>query len=131
MPDKKDLRLEEYGISKKRYRELKYFCLQYNEKKQKLLSFNRGIDAVAYNGMPKGNNISDITAKKAIKMAEIEADISLIEETVKEAAPEIYRQLLLNVTEENMPYEYLDAPCGRRQFYIARRRFFYLLSEKR
>ena len=129
MPNSKDLSLKEYGISKMRYRELKYFCLQYSEKKQELAAL-LSISAVQYDGMPKGNVTSDSTAALAAKVAELEDAIRVIEETAQEAAPGIHNQLLKNVT-ENIPYEYMPVPCGRRQFYIARRKFFYLLSEKK
>ena len=36
MPNKRDLRMEKYKISTNRYRELKYFCMQYREKKSRL-----------------------------------------------------------------------------------------------
>ena len=34
MSNKRDLKLEEFGISLSRYRELYYFCQQYHEKKR-------------------------------------------------------------------------------------------------
>ena len=40
------------------------------------------------------------------------------------------RQVLKNVT-EGTPYEWMDVPVGRRQFYEYRRYFFYLLAQKR
>ncbi|MDF2686467.1 MAG: hypothetical protein K0S55_1649, partial [Clostridia bacterium] len=36
MSDKRDIKLDEFNISNYAYRELKYFCLQYQEKKRKL-----------------------------------------------------------------------------------------------
>ena len=36
MSNKRDLNLEEFGISLSRYRELYYFCQQYREKKEEL-----------------------------------------------------------------------------------------------
>lgn len=129
MPNKKDLSLKEYGISRMRFRELKYYCLQYAEKKQKLSAL-LGVSAVQYDGMPKGNTVSDSTAALAAKVAEIGEELKIIEETALEAAPGIHIWLLKNVTEE-IPYEYMPVPCGRRQFYLARRKFFYLLSEKK
>ena len=36
MSNKRDLNLEEFGISLSRYRELYYFCQQYHEKKEAL-----------------------------------------------------------------------------------------------
>ena len=129
MPNEKDLSLGKYGISKMRYRELKYFCLQYPEKKR-WLSETLAISAVQNDGMPKGNRISDPTAIMADKIEFIWDEIKVIERTALEAAPGMHEQLMKNVT-EGIPYEYMAVPCGRRQFYDCRRKFFYLLSEKR
>lgn len=40
------------------------------------------------------------------------------------------QSLIANVTIPNMPYEYLMVIGGRRQFYEARRKFFWLLDRK-
>lgn len=54
----------------------------------------------------------------------------LIEQTAIEADPETCDLLIKNVT-EGISYEYMAVPRGRRQFYERRRKFFYLLSQKR
>lgn len=129
MPNQKDLNLEKYEISKYRYRELKNFCLQYNEKKQQLAAL-RGLGAVIYNDEPHGSGISNPTAAKAERAQQLARNIDLIEQTVMEVDSINYDILLANVTATNLPYEYLSPACGRRQFYKNRRRFFYLLDKK-
>lgn len=57
-------------------------------------------------------------------------DLELIEQSAVEADPDIFPYILKNVT-EGIPYEYMDVPCGRKQFYEARRVFFILLAQKR
>lgn len=57
-------------------------------------------------------------------------DAALIEQASREAEPNICQYILKNVT-QGVPYEYMDVPCGRRQFYEQRRKFFYLLSKKK
>lgn len=57
-------------------------------------------------------------------------EVKLIEQTAIAADPVIYPYILKSVT-QGIKYEYMDAPCGRRQFYEARRVFFALLAEKR
>lgn len=42
---------------------------------------------------------------------------------------EVIRGYLRRAVTENVPYERLDVPMGRRQFYELRRKFFYILSE--
>lgn len=129
MPNQKDLNLEKYEISKYRYRELKNFCLQYNEKKQQLAAL-RGLGAVIYNNEPHGSGISNPTAAKAERAQQLARDINLIEQTVMEVDSVNYDSLLANVTATNLPYEYLSPACGRRQFYADRRKFFFLLDER-
>lgn len=100
---KRDLSLRRYNIGKYRYRELKYFCLQYPE----------WVSEAA-----RGNYIN-ATNKL------------MIEQAAREADPALAAYIVRNVT-TGMPYEHLGiVPCGRRQFYQARRKFFYLLSLKK
>lgn len=129
MSKQKDLNLEKYKISKYRYRELKYFCLQYDEKKQRLAAL-RGLGAVRYSSEPHGSGISDPTAAKAERVQQLARDIELIDQTAMEVDSVNYGSLIANVTAANLPYEYLSPSCGRRQFYENRRNFFYLLDEK-
>ena len=58
------LNLDEYGISKERYLELKHFCKRYTEMRLEIASA-RGLDAVSNDGLPHGNGKSDPTARKA------------------------------------------------------------------
>ena len=129
MPNNRDLKLDEYGISKWKFRELKYFCLQYNEKKKEAEDII-GLHGVSIDGMPKGTQISSVVENQAIKLYALNDDIKVIEDTAAEADTTISGYIIKNVT-ESIPYEYMDVPCGRRQFYQARRKFFFLLSKKR
>lgn len=129
LASKRDLSLGEYNISKYRYRELKNFCLQYREKKMQLNSITLlGSSGTESNG--KGNTISDRTANDAIRITEIKRDIDMIEASAREADETIQNYILANVVDE-IPYEYMKAPIGRRQFYAIRRKFFYILSLKK
>lgn len=128
MANTRDLKLDSYGISKYAYRELKNFCLQYGEKKQKLAAI-RGLSAITYEDTPRGTSTGNPTQSKAERADKLEADIKLIEQTAIEADAGVYQSLIINVTNEDMPYEYLPVACGRRQFYEARRKFFFLLDK--
>ena len=116
---RRDIKLSDYNISRAKYNELKYFCIQYAEKKQKLQNAY-GLKATVNDGMPKSNLSGDSTAQEAVRNAM----------TARKASPEIYKWILRNVT-EGTPYEWMDVPVGRRQFYEYRRYFFYLLAQKR
>lgn len=126
---KRDMKLSDYNISRAKYNELKYFCMQYEEKKREIHN-SYGLGAVVSDGMPKGNMPGNPTERAAIRNAMLQNDVELIEQTALEADSAIYQWLMKNVT-EGIPYEWLNVPTGRRQFYEARRYFFYLLSQKR
>lgn len=126
---KRDMKLSDYNISRAKYNELKYFCMQYEEKKQELHR-GYGLAAVANDGQPKSNLRGNPTEQEAIRRAMLQQDIDIIEQTAIEADDRIYLHILKNVT-EGIPYEWMDVPAGRKQFYESRRYFFYLLSQKR
>lgn len=126
---KRDMKLSDYNISRAKYNELKYFCMQYEEKKKELHK-GYGLGAVVNDGMPKGNLPGSPTERMAIRNVMLQQDIELIEQTVLEADSEIYQWILKNVT-EGIGYDYLDVPKNRTDFYGSRKYFFYLLSLKR
>ena len=103
--------------------------MQYDEKKKKLQR-GYGLAAVDNDGQPKGNLPGNPTEQEALRRAMLQQDIDTIEQTAIEADDRIYPHILKNVT-EGIPYEWMDIPCGRRQFYEVRRYFFYLLAQKR
>ncbi len=130
MPNKRDLKLQKYGLSKNKYRELKNFCLQYREMIAEKNSYY-GISAVRLTGVPGTGGISDPTFNVAARVEKLARDIRMIEQAAIEADASIWKYIIYNVADE-IPYEKLDKPpCGRRQFYEARRKFFYLLSLKK
>ncbi len=126
---KRDMKLSDHNISRDKYNELKYFCLQYWQKKQEI-DRNYGIDGFSQDGMPRGTSSSNPTEKKALRIAQLKHDTELIEQTAMEADVEIYPWILKNVT-SGVPYEYMDVPISRTKFYDSRRYFFYLLAQKR
>lgn len=126
---KRDMKLSDYNISRAKYNELKYFCMQYDEKKQELHR-GYGLNAIVSDGMPRGSQAGNPVERAAIRNATLQADIELIEQTAMEADADIYRWLIKNVA-EGIGYDYLDVPMCRADFYGLRKYFFYLLSQKR
>lgn len=125
---KKDLKIK--NLSKYRYRELKYLCLQYNELKEKLRELSlESIKAVQITGMPSAHNISNTTEDIVIKKSEIERKIKAIEQSAIEADGGIYQEILINITEGIAP-QYLNIRCSRELFYKKRRLFFSILDTK-
>lgn len=132
--DKRKLKLEEYGISEKRYKELCGFCEQYPEWKQ-ILSFGSGIlKSVKITGMPKSNRISDKTADIAVRRTSIAEKCRLVESTAEQASKELAPYIIKSVC-YGVTFNYLimvdDMPSSRSAFYDARRYFFYLLDSKK
>lgn len=130
MPRKKDLHLDGYGISKFAYRELCNYCLQYEDKKARAEDLRNPYKSPQITGLPHGSGVGDPTEAAAEKAAVMSRDVDLIETAVRTAAPEIYSALLKNVT-QGIQYDYMEVPCGRRQFYAYRRKFYYILAQKR
>ncbi len=107
-----------YEIDKNEYRELKYFCLRYSKMKQEIQS-NGG--SLVY-GPIGGYTISNK------RIEQFECDVKLIDRALELTTEnEIVRGHLLRSVTENINYERLDIPMGRRQFYELRRKFFYIL----
>lgn len=132
--DKHDLTLDKYGISKKRYRELRYFCEQYPEWKSEVAN-QAFISSPKLDGMPHGaGSTGNPTLQAALTMQEKKERITLIEETAVQAADDMWYWLIRNVCYE-IPVGvlvYADGmPMSASQFYDYRRYFFYLLDRNR
>lgn len=117
--------IENNYISRNRYYELKYFCYQYHEwekAKSNLKIF------------PGGNfreKIADPTGDVAVKLAELNYKIELVDRCIQEVAPEIYIWLKECVTSGKsynvlVPY---GVPCGKEYFYQRYRAFFSRINQ--
>lgn len=117
-------RYEDAGISKSRYLELMNIAMQYDEMLEREAKLRRG----EFDRTARGNggwSKPDPTGNAAIFIASMsKADkIRAIEDSARAAGPGIYLELMRNVT-QGTKYEDMPVPCGRAQFYAARRRFF-------
>lgn len=108
--NKRILKLEDYGISNKRFKELSGFCEQYPEWLKKIEN-------------EKDKDKRELLLRK----------ITLIEETARKAEKDLSEYIIKSVCFER-PLKYLicvdEMPCSRSSFYDARRYFFYLLDKK-
>lgn len=127
----RDMTWEDYGISKNRYDELKAFCLQYEEKKSKI---NRGVGAVNYDGMPKGNYKENSLETQAIKNVMYQKDCKMIEQAAIAASAEVYQYIIKSVTND-LSYRFIEydeklgkIPMGKTEFYSIRRKFYHFLD---
>lgn len=122
-----------YWISKYKYYELKYFCLQYPEWKMIYECLdNPRIPSV--NAIKEHMDISNPTEELAITKSLYSEKMKLIEQTAKETDEALSNYILKAVTQD-LSFTYLstvlDIPCSRGTYYDRYRRFFWLLSKKR
>lgn len=127
----RDRAWEDYGISVNRYKELKAFCLQYNEKKSKI---NRSIGSAVSDGMPKGGSRKDKLEAMAIRNVIYEQDCKMIEQAAIAASEKIYPYIIKSVTQD-LSYQLIEyddrlgrIPIGPNEFYGYRRLFYHYLD---
>lgn len=128
----RDMTWDDYGISKHRYQELKAFCLQYEEKKNKI---RYGLSSVQNDGTPAGGGVGRPTERQAIDNEQYKKDCLMIEEAAVRANPGIWKYILKSVT-LGLPYEFIEydeelgrIPMCRRDFYGTRKKFYAILNE--
>lgn len=74
----------------------------------------------------------DSTMETAIRRDELRRKKELLEETVREVAPEIFSYLLLGVTQGRTVYQLINEgmPCGKDYYIEKRQEYYYLISKK-
>ncbi|MEG1550658.1 MAG: hypothetical protein RR355_00130 [Oscillospiraceae bacterium] len=130
MANQRRLNLQKFNISRARYDELRGFCLQYNEWKQRLKELRELSSAQYSNGGGK-SGISNPTEKAAIKSIEYLNKIDLVEKALKIAVgneKNIYDEMLKNIT-SGIKFEDLNIPMCRTDFYNSRTAFFVNLDK--
>lgn len=126
-----DLKLSrEYSISRHRYRELKEFCLQYEEKKSELQQIYTS-SAVAPEVAVMGGQSGNSTESKALRALKLKAEIELIEKCIEGAvgadiglADALKKNITLGAGFDSLG----RVPCSAKTFYSKRRKFFFLLN---
>ena len=128
----RDMTWEDYKITKNRYKELKAFCMQYDEKKSKI---KYGISAMRYDGQPKGRSTASQVENQAIDNEIYKKDCAMIEEAAIRTNPEMWKYILKSVT-LGLSYEDIEydeergkIPMCRRDFYGNRKKFYAILNE--
>lgn len=129
----RDMTWDDYGISKHRYQELKAFCLQYDEKKEKI---QYGMKGMRQDGMPGGGPSTESPVEQqALDNVAYIKDIRMIEEAAVRANPGIWKYILRSVT-QGLPYENVEydselgkIPMCRADFYGTRKLFYKILDE--
>lgn len=137
MPNKRDLRLDKYNISKYAYRELSNFCLQYPDKIKRLSDLRNPLKAQQYSDMPHGSGVGTPTEQAALIAAQLSRDTEMIKQTAIECARELYPWLIDGVTGVSYysmnrnEYPIGRIPIGINKYNTIRRQFYYLLAKKK
>ena len=124
----------QYYLPKYTFRTVVNFCFQYHELKEQLASID-GWHSGNNDGMPHGTGTSDPVANDAIRRAEIQKKIDIIEESVMECTDEVtYPFFLQAITEENHGYEFINrnvqVPMNGKEFSKVRRKIYYTIAHK-
>lgn len=114
-----------------RYYELLNYCRQYPEWKEKYKDCFGLRPPTPKSGRSSG--VSDPTSRAVEEADKYLERMKTIERAAISADPELYRYIIINVT-EGTPYHYISIdgcspPCGRRQFYEKRCQFFWILDK--
>lgn len=126
-----------YGISHRRYAELKNFCYQYREWRQWLNIHKDTVGGQQIDGMPHASGgHNEPTAMLAMKRQQLEINCRMVEESAIEAGgKEFYKYIFRDVTDENVGVQYLivtmNMPCGKTVYQEKRRKFFWILNQKK
>ena len=125
---------KKYNISKHRFRELYYFCLQYQEWLDELKYKTDDVSSVGITNMPTSHNTNSNVERLALRRAQLEEKCKILEQTAIEADETLYQYIIKDVTNEGVSYNYLkmvmNIPCCKNVWYDRRRKFYYLLSQK-
>lgn len=131
----RDMTWDDYGISKNRYKELKAFCLQYDEKKSRIQYGTSGSPPMWEGGASGCGSAGKPVERQAIENESYSKDCRMIEEAAIRANPGIWKYILRSVTQD-LPYEFVEhdeelgrITVGRTEFYAFRRLFFFYLHK--
>lgn len=123
------LKMDDFEITPYMYRELVAFCRQYDDKKQQA-AWARNLSGSISDGVGKNSQISDPTYVRAMRADRYQRDCDQIEQTAKEVGKDLEQYLLRHVT-RGIPFGCLGVPCGKNYFSRIRRKFFFVLAQKR
>lgn len=104
-------------------------CRQYDDMCRKLESCY-GVGSPVMSEVRRGGSKTSIVERQADAAAKYRDKIEKIERAARDASKGsavIYTAIMKNVC-QGIAYEHISVPCGRRQFYEARRVFFWTLD---
>lgn len=123
------IRLEEYGISRARARELWWACRQYDECRRRAAAIRRGEEDRPKHGRNTVWHKPDPTGNAAVHAAgnRWALRVDAIEGAAKAADPQLWRYILKNAC-RGVPFAHLGVPCSKQYFDRIRRLFYVELN---
>ena len=122
----------EYWIPKQAFLTAVHYCLQYPEwkaEKRRIL-----METEPRSAAPDDHGRDpDPTMRAAVRLAEVTRKIDIVEQTAKDASPDLYKWLLKGVTRDlsyNLLRTKYGIPCGRDEYSKVRQRFYYMINKK-
>lgn len=129
----RDMTWDDYGISKNRYKELKAFCLQYDEKKSRIQYGTNSSPPMWEGGTSGGGFAGKPVERQAIENESYAKDCRMVEEAAIRANPDIWKYIVKSATQD-LPYEYVEyddelgrITVGKTDFYVYRKLFYFYL----
>lgn len=124
-----------WHISKERYLELYYFCLQYREWKQTYTELNeKGVGCTSFLRIKDDLEINDPTGDVAVEKVMLEEKMRLVESVAAGTDENIGNYIFKAVT-EGLSFTELktmyEIPCERDMYYDRYRKFFWMLNSAR
>ncbi|RHT91593.1 hypothetical protein DW721_10840 [Clostridium sp. AM27-31LB] len=122
-------------LNKFKYKELAYFCYQYNEWLSQIrdIKHNIGVSGVNYDGMPHAHNTASSVENLAIKLAMLSGRVELIEKAAKLTDAGLAYALIRYCTTPGMSFRELcsveTVSCSESTFYRKRSEFFEILNK--
>ncbi len=121
-----------YKITENRFKELYYFCLQYDEWIDELKYKKDTMRSPEVKLAPGSLGVGMPTQELAIRREMLEHNCNIIRQAAVDADKELSGYILKAVTHKDITYNYLYSimgiPCSRNTYYDRRRKFYWILS---
>ena len=100
-------------LNRFKYRELNYFCYQYNSWKAQIrdIESELGISGINYDGMPHMHNNESPVENVAIRLALLSSKVDMVEKAARITDAELASAILRYCTTPGMSFQQL---CSRR-----------------
>lgn len=107
--------------------------MQYDERRKEIMELQLQSPPKA-DGMPRGGGVSNPTERIVLKIAKLSAENEIMEKAAAEASPDL-SHWILEAAKYDLKFDFLHLregmPCGKNEFQKLRRKFYYILDQKK